>query len=70
MLISNVVYSQADIGKYQELKKQILTETKEGGKLDFFTPIKGHEYDGVQSKARIVHYKTWNSFNESGKGKL
>jgi hypothetical protein len=28
----------------------ILKETKPGGTLDFFTPIKGHEYDAVQIK--------------------
>ena len=34
----------------QELHASILKETKPGGKLDFFTPIKGHEYDGIQIK--------------------
>ena len=34
----------------EELKTHILSETKEGGKLDFFTETKGHEYDGVQIK--------------------
>ena len=34
----------------EELKKIVVTESKEGGKLDFFTEIKGHEYDGVQIK--------------------
>jgi hypothetical protein len=33
-----------------ELRKIVVTESKEGGKLDFFTEIKGHEYDGVQIK--------------------
>jgi len=37
----------------QELKNFILTETKEGGKLDFFTEIKGKEYDGVQIKPGV-----------------
>lgn len=36
-----------------ELRTLILKETKEGGKLDFFTPIKGKEYDGVQVKPGI-----------------
>jgi hypothetical protein len=33
-----------------DVKAFILSETKEGGKLDFFTPIKGKEYDGLQIK--------------------
>ena len=37
----------------KELKNYILTETKEGGKLDFFTEIKGKEYDGVQIKPGV-----------------
>ncbi|UUV20754.1 hypothetical protein [Paenimyroides aestuarii] len=36
-----------------EIRSFILTETKEGGKLDFFTEIKGKEYDGVQIKAGV-----------------
>lgn len=36
-----------------ELKEYILTETKEGGKLDFFTEIKGKEYDGIQVKPGV-----------------
>lgn len=34
----------------EDLKKVVLTESKEGGKLDFFTEIKGQEYHGVQIK--------------------
>jgi hypothetical protein len=40
-----------------ELSYYILTETKEGGKLDFFTEIKGHEYDGVQIKEGVFTTK-------------
>jgi hypothetical protein len=40
-----------------ELKNYILTETKEGGKLDFFTEIKGKEYDGVQIKPGVFTTK-------------
>jgi hypothetical protein len=29
-----------------EIRNKILKESKDGGKLDFWTPIKGHEYDG------------------------
>ena len=41
----------------KELKNYILTETKEGGKLDFFTEIKGKEYDGVQIEPGIITTK-------------
>ncbi len=37
----------------KELKNYILTETKEGGKLDYFTEIKGKEFDGVQIKPGV-----------------
>lgn len=57
LFISGTAYSQVDTVKYQELKKQILKETQEGGKLDFFTPIKGHEYDGVQIKSGLFTTK-------------
>ncbi len=30
-----------------EVRSKILSESKDGGKLDFWTPIKGHEYDGL-----------------------
>ena len=29
-----------------EVRSKILNESKDGGSLDFWTPIKGHEYDG------------------------
>ena len=34
----------------EELHAMILKETGEGGKLDFFTPIKGKEMEGIQVK--------------------
>jgi hypothetical protein len=34
----------------EELRKIVLSESKEGGKFDFFTAIKGKEMDGVQLK--------------------
>ena len=34
----------------QELHANILKETKPGGQLDYFTPIKGHEMEGIQIK--------------------
>jgi hypothetical protein len=40
-----------------EIKSFILTETKHGGKLDFFTEIKGKEYDGVQIKQGVFTTK-------------
>jgi len=41
----------------EEMKTMILAESKEGGKLDFFTGIKGHEYDGVQIKPGLFTTK-------------
>lgn len=40
------------------LKKAIIEQTKEGGKLDFFTEIKGHEMDGVQVKKGVFTTKS------------
>lgn len=40
-----------------ELKKMILGETKAGGKLDFFTAIKGHEMEGIQIKPGLFDTK-------------
>ncbi|WP_437921616.1 hypothetical protein [Sphingobacterium sp. LRF_L2] len=40
-----------------EINSFVLNETKEGGKLDFFTEIKGKEYDGVQIKAGVFTTK-------------
>ena len=37
----------------KEIKSFILAETKQGGKLDFFTEIKGKEFDGVQIKQGV-----------------
>lgn len=41
----------------KQIKSFILSETKEGGKLDFFTEIKGKEYDGVQIKPGLITTK-------------
>ena len=38
----------------EEIKAFILVETKEGGKLDFFTAIKGKEYNGSQVKPGLI----------------
>ena len=40
-----------------ELKDYIVAETKEGGKFDYFTEIKGHEYDGIQIKPGVFSTK-------------
>jgi len=37
----------------KEQRNYILEETKEGGELDFFTEIKGKEYDGIQIKPGV-----------------
>jgi hypothetical protein len=37
-----------------DLHKMILGQTREGGKLDFFTPIKGHEMEGIQIKPGLI----------------
>ncbi len=41
----------------KEIKNYILAQTKEGGELDFFTEIKGKEYDGVQIKPGVFATK-------------
>lgn len=41
----------------QELREYILSETKEGGQFDFFTEIKGREFDGVQIKPGLFTTK-------------
>lgn len=37
-----------------EIKDFIIKETKEGGKLDFFSSIKGKEYNGSQVKPGLI----------------
>ena len=49
--------SEVKIPSQNELKKIILSETKEGGKLDYFTEIKGKEYDGIQIKPGVFSTK-------------
>lgn len=49
-LASFTSYSQENSNDIEEIKSVIIEETKENGKLDFFTPIKGKEYDGYQVK--------------------
>lgn len=40
-----------------EIKTLIISETKEGGKLDFFTEIRGSENDGIQIKPGVLTTK-------------
>jgi hypothetical protein len=40
-----------------EIRKKILTASKNGGQLDFWTPIQGHEYDGIQIEPGIFATK-------------
>jgi hypothetical protein len=49
--------SEVKILSQEELKKIILIETKEGGKLDYFTEIKVQEYDGIQIKPGVFSTK-------------
>ena len=41
----------------KEIKSFILSETKQGGKFDFFTEIKGKEFDGIQIKPGLFTTK-------------
>jgi hypothetical protein len=49
--------SNVKILSKEELRNIVLTESKEGGKLDFFTEIKGHEMDGIQIKPGLFSTK-------------
>lgn len=50
--------SNTKILSKEDLKKIILAESKEGGKLDFFSAIKGHDYDGIQIKPGVFSTKS------------
>lgn len=50
-----------------DLKSTILKETKKGGKYDFFSSIKGHEYDGVQIKPGVYSTKLSVALYQWGK---
>ncbi|KAA3437794.1 hypothetical protein [Rufibacter hautae] len=50
-----------------DLKTFILKETEAGGKLDYFTSIKGHEYDGIQVKPGIYDTKIGLAIYKWGK---
>lgn len=54
----SAAYSQTDTTAAQiELRNHILQESKKKGQLDFFTSIKGQEYDGIQIKPGIYESK-------------
>lgn len=50
ILLSSFSYCQEGSKDLNEIKTLIIKETQTNGKLDFFTPIKGKEYDGYQIK--------------------
>ena len=49
--------SKIKILSQDEIKTSVLKESKKGGKLDFFSEIKGHEYDGIQVKPGVFSTK-------------
>jgi hypothetical protein len=49
--------AQTDSTRVSEIRTMILKESKDGGKYDFFTPIKGHEYESVQIKPGLYDSK-------------
>lgn len=49
-LLSSFSYCQEGSKDLNEIKTLIIKETQTNGKLDFFTHIKGKEYDGYQIK--------------------
>ncbi len=55
--LDKTITSNVKIPTQEELKDIILAETKEGGQLDYFTEIKGKEYDGVQIKPGVFSTK-------------
>ena len=51
----------------EDLHANILKETKPGGTLDYFTPIKGHEMDAVQIKPRLFDTRIGIALYQWGK---
>src|SRR5699024_7610234 len=51
----------------KQIEEFILSETKENGRLDFFTEIKGHEFDGVQIKPGVFTTKQSIAFYKWGR---
>lgn len=68
VLAINAAYSQTDTtGNQKEIRNQILEQTKQEGKLDFFTSIKGHETDGILIKTGIYDTKLGSALIKWGK---
>lgn len=57
--LANLSASDTKLLSQKEIKEIILGESKPDGRLDFFTEIKGKEYDGVQVKPGV--FTTLNS---------
>lgn len=55
------------IPSQDEIKNYIISETREGGELDFFTEIKREEYDGVQIKPGVFTTKQSIAFYKWGR---
>ena len=50
-----------------EFRAIVLEESRKGGRLDFFTEIKGHEMDGVEIKPRVFTTKIGIALYKWGK---
>jgi hypothetical protein len=59
--------SEIFVPSQSQLKEFIIKETQKGGKVDFFTKIKGHEYDGVQVKPGVFSTKLGIALYQWGK---
>ncbi|MCD1118286.1 hypothetical protein [Chryseobacterium turcicum] len=67
----NLNQGEANQTKFDDkalLKKIVIKETHNGGKLDFFTEIKGHENDGIQVKPGIFSTKMGIALYKWGRG--
>jgi hypothetical protein len=66
-LDSDNIPANQPIPNEETLKEKILSESKEGGKLDFFTEIKGHEFDGIEVKPRLYSTRLGMALYKWGK---
>lgn len=55
--LDSVISGSGKLLSKDEIKSLVIAETQPGGKMDFFTEIKDHEYDGVQIKPGIFTTK-------------
>lgn len=58
---------QVKIRTQAEIKTHILQESKEDGELDFFTEIKGKEYEGIFVKPKVMATRQGMAFYKWGK---